>query len=79
MRDKSASMNRGFSVGAGAEKGYEKIPDSEIATTRDRKERQLKWANLEDNEALLKYENVMDMDEDFDGGFIPRNNYEDRY
>lgn len=78
MKDKTHSMNMEAS-GSGAVKGYEKIPDSEIKTTRDRKDRQLKWANLEDNPALLQYENYAAGDEDFDGGFLPRNNYEDRY
>ncbi len=78
MKDKTNSMNRGSSVGGGAEKGYEKIPSSEVMTTRDRKMRQLGWANLEDNVALMQYENMDGADEDFYGGFLPRNNYEDR-
>ena len=78
MKDKTQSMNSGIS-GAGAEKGYEKIPNSEMATRRDRKDRQLKWANLEDNKALMDYENYTNADNDWlNGGFLPRNNYEDR-
>ena len=78
MKDKTHSMNMDTG-GAGAVSGFERLPDSEIATTRDRKERQMKWANLEDNKALAQFENCEYSDEDFDGGFIPRNNYEDRY
>ena len=78
MKDRTNSMNRGFSAGAGSEKGFEKLPDSEIASTRDRKNRQLRWANLDDNEAMQCFENTYDMDQDMDGGFLPRNNYEDR-
>lgn len=79
MKDKTHSMNRGQSVGSGAEMGFEKIPNSEVKTTWDRKRRQLGWANLEDDTALMKYENVEDRDEDMYGGFLPRNNYEDRF
>ena len=81
MKDKTHSMNSGYNAGSGAEKGYKKLPDGEIATTWDRKKRQLDWANLEDNNALLNYENVRERDEDTHqgGGFLPRNNYEDRY
>lgn len=71
-------MNRGSPVGDGAENGFERIPNSEVKTARDRKMRQLRWANLEDNDALMKYENMYGADEDFYGGFMPRNNYEDR-
>ena len=79
MKDKTNSMNSGGSVGAGAEKGYVRIPNSEMASRRDRKERQLKWANLDDNKALLDYENFSGADDDHIGdGFLPRNNYEDR-
>ena len=46
MKDKTHAMNRGFS--GASEKGYEKLPDGEMASTRDRKKRQLKWANLDD-------------------------------
>lgn len=79
MKDKTDSMNRGFGVGAGAEKGYEKLPDSEIQNSRERKNRQLKWANLDDNTAMEVFENTYEMDQDMEqGGFLPRNNYEDR-
>lgn len=78
MKDKTHSMNRD-AVGSGSQAGYEKIPNSEVKSSRDRKMRQLGWANLEDNDALLKYENMYDADEDTVGGFLPRNNYEDRY
>jgi len=82
MKDKTHSMNMGFG-GDGAVKGFEKIPNSEMATRRDRKDRQLEWANLEDNKALMDYENYTNADTDWltvDGnsGFLPRNNYEDR-
>lgn len=78
MKDKTHSMNRGFSAGE-AEQGFEKIPNSEMSTRRDRKMRQLGWANLEDNEALMCYENMEGADEDYPfNGFLPRNNYEDR-
>lgn len=78
MKDKTDSMNRD-AIGPGSQFGYEKQPDSEIQSFRDRKNRQLKWANLEDNEALLRYENVLNADEDFEAGFLPRNNFEDRF
>ena len=78
MKDKTDSMNSG-NGGAGSINGYEKIPNSEMATRRDRKDRQLKWANLEDNKALMDYENYTNADDDWlMGGFLPRNNYEDR-
>lgn len=77
MKDKTHSMNMDAG-GDGAVNGYSKIPDSEVSNQRERKMRQLKWANLEDNEALLRFENVWDDDQDMDGGFLPRNNYEDR-
>ena len=77
MKDKTHSMNRDHG-GSGTGNGYEKIPNSEVRNESERKMRQLKWANLEDNEALLKYENKWNDDEDMYGGFLPRNNYEDR-
>lgn len=77
MKDKTDAMNRGFD--GAPEKGYEKLSDSATASTRDRKKRQLKWANLDDNEAMKCFENTEDMDEDMDVGFLPRNNYEDRF
>lgn len=77
MKDKTHSMNM-EQGGPGAVKGYEKLPNSEVRTERERKTRQLKWANLEDNKALMDYENITNSDEDFCGGFLPRNNYEDR-
>lgn len=77
MKDKTDAMNRGF--GGAPESGYEKLSDSGMASTRDRKKRQLKWANLDDNEAMEFVENTEDADEDMDVGFLPRNNYEDRF
>lgn len=77
MKDKTHAMNRGVSA-EDAERGFEKLSDSEIQTSRDRKNRQLNWANLEDNVAMKYFENMDGADEDFDVGFMPRNNYEDR-
>lgn len=78
MKDKTHEMNRGYSKDM-AEAGCEILPNSEIASARDRKNRQLKWANLDDNEAMTFVENTREADEDHDiGGFLPRNNYEDR-
>jgi hypothetical protein len=78
MKDKTDAMNRGF--GGAPEKGYEKEPTGDLAGWRDRKKRQLKWANLDDNEAMNFVENMEKADEDYDiGGFLPRNNYEDRF
>ncbi len=78
MKDKTHSMNMEHG-GSGAVNGYEKVSTADLASTADRKARQMKWANLEDNEALACFENTEERDEDFDGGFLPRNNYEDRY
>ncbi len=77
MKDKTHSMNMDDS-GGGFVRGYEKIAPGEVRNERERKDRQLRWANLEDNEALLRFENKWDDDEDMYGGFLPRNNYEDR-
>jgi len=77
MKDRTDSMNRGFPVGEGGEKGYSDagMPQN----SRERKNRQLKWANLDDNEALECFENTEYIDQDMEqGGFLPRNNYEDR-
>lgn len=78
MKDKTHSMNM-ETDGVGAVKGYERLSNSEVMSERARKLRQMKWANIEDNDALQKYENKYDSDEDMYGGFLPRNNYEDRY
>jgi len=77
MKDKTHSMNMD-SGGDGAVNGFTKIPNGEVRNERERKDRQLRWANLEDNEALMRFENKWDDDEDMYGGFLPRNNYEDR-
>lgn len=77
MKDKTHSMNM-EAGGTGAVNGYEKIPNSEMKSRRDRKDRQMKWANLEDNMGLEQYEGMKGADEDYYGGFLPRNNYEDR-
>jgi len=80
MKDKTHDMNRGYSTEE-AECGYDKIPNGEMASSWDRKKRQLDWANLDDNQAMLRVENLEVRDEDYDikGGFLPRNNYEDRF
>ena len=78
MKDKTHSMNMAHG-GSGAVNGYEKLSTADLMTERQRKTRQLEWANLEDNKALMDYENVTNADSDFYGGFLPRNNYEDRY
>ena len=79
MKDKTHSMNWGVSAEASAQ-GYEKIPNSEMASTHDRKVRQMKWANLEDNKGLALFEGMdsYDVDPGLGHGFLPRNNYEDR-
>lgn len=77
MKDKTHAMNGGYSADEMRD-GFDKLPDAEMASSRQRKNRQLNWANLEDNTALAKYENTLGMDQDMDGGFLPRNNYEDR-
>lgn len=80
MKDKTHSMNMDTG-GDGAVNGYTKLPTTDLKSRRDRKDRQMKWANLEDNEGLQCYEGMDGADEDYDfpGGFLPRNNYEDRY
>jgi len=79
MKDKTHRMNMDMSSSA-AEQGFEKIPNSEMASTHDRKLRQMKWANLEDNKGLAAYEGMesYDVDPGPGNGFLPRNNYEDR-
>lgn len=77
MKNKTDALNR-EAVGEGSVSGFERLPDSEIQNWRARKDRQLKWANLDDNEAMRFCENTEEIDQDMDGGFLPRNNYEDR-
>ena len=78
MKDKTHSMNMD-SGGDGAVNGYERVSTKDLASWRDRKNRQLRWANLEDNVAMENFENTANDDEDMDFGFLPRNNYEDRF
>lgn len=77
MKDKTHAMNRGH---GGADKGYETIPDSEVPTRKKYKDRQMRCAGLLDDTALSEYEN-RDGDEGAEdlGGFLPRNNYSERY
>ena len=84
MKDKTSLMNmrnQGYSpIGEGAERGYEKISASEVPTRRQYKKDQLEGAALWGNEALTKAENPHgDEDSSNIGGFLPRNNYSDRY
>lgn len=76
MKDRTHSMNAPHG-GEGSVNGY--TDPGKPQTTRARKDRQMKWANLEDNEGLREYEGMEGADEDFTDGFLPRNNYEDRY
>lgn len=78
MKDKTHAMNRGFD--GAPESGFEKISDSEVPRRRKYKTEQLKDAHLLGNQALTDYENPHGSDEGTDnGGFLPRNNYSDRY
>lgn len=78
MKDKTHDMNRGYSTSE-AEAGCEILPNSDMATSHDRKMRAFKWANLAGNEAMMEYENFDAASDDLGAGFIPRNNYEDRF
>lgn len=77
MKDKTHAMNMGLSS-EDAERGYGDAGTP--VSSRERKLRQMKWANLEDNPGLKQYEGMNEADEDKHqgGGFLPRNNYEDR-
>ena len=79
MKDKTHDMNRGYSAEE-AEDGFAKLPDSEMASQRDRKLRQQKWAGLDENDALKEYEDVDEDLRDYEfGGFLARNSYQGRY
>lgn len=79
MKDKTQSMNRG-GFGAGTEQGFGCIPNSEVPTRRAYKKDQMEGAALYGNEALTKAENPHgDEDSSGIGGFLPRNNYSDRF
>lgn len=78
MKDKTHDMNRGYGTEE-AEAGFDRLPDSEMASSRDRKRRQIEWAGLEDNEAMRFIEQTSFEDEDYPFGFLARNNYGDRY
>lgn len=78
MKDKTHSMNRGFS--GAPEKGFERLPDSEVPQRRKYKAEQLKDGNMYDDKALMDYENCDGDEPGTDvGGFLPRNNYSDRF
>lgn len=84
MKDKTHDMNRGFSA-ADAEKGYEDV-SSEVTTRRQYRARKNLEAGFEGPTAplnsSLEIESVTEEDADDDGGiggFLPRNNYKDRY
>jgi hypothetical protein len=78
MKDKTDAMNRGH--GNAPEKGYESIPDSEVPKRRVYKNDQLKGAGLLDNKALQYQEDMNDeYGNDEIGGFLPRNNFHDRF
>ena len=71
MRDK---------VTVGASKGYDKLPDSEVPKRRTYKRDQMQDAHLLGNDALQEYENPDGSLEGTGiGGFLPRNNYGDRF
>lgn len=77
MKDKTHAMNRGH---GGADKGYETIPDAEVPRRRQYKREQMRDAHLLGNEGLQEYENADGSDEGTErGGFLPRNNYSDRF
>lgn len=80
MRDKTNSMNR-EAVGEGSVSGYEKLSTADVATWRDRKNRQEKWSGLYGNEAMNFCEGTEQLEElnPEAGGFLQRNNYQDRF
>jgi hypothetical protein len=80
MKDKTNMMNRDAPVGTGAEKGYEKISNSQVPTRRAYKRDQLEDAALWGNPAIQDFENPHGDEDSSDiGGFLPRNNYSDRF
>lgn len=79
MKDKTHSMNMGHSE-AGAVNGFERLPAGEMASSADRKNRQLKWAGLDQNEALAFQEDMDDKSGNTqEGGFLRRHNIHDRF
>lgn len=84
MKDKTSLMNMRNDgappIGEGAENGFQRIPDSEVPSRRAYKKDQLEGAALWGNEALTMAENPHgDEDSSSIGGFLPRNNYSDRF
>ena len=78
MKNKTDSMNMGLSS-EDAARGY---GDAGVPMSRKQyKNRQLNVAGLLSDEALMEYENRdgADMNDAAPRGFLPRNNYDDRY
>lgn len=77
MKDKTHAMNRGLSA-EDAECGYSDA--GKPALRRAYKNNQLKDASLLGNKNLMDFESAGDDKPDTEmGGFLPRNNYTDRY
>ena len=84
MKDKTSLMNMNNTgdapTGVGAEMGFQRIPASEVPGRRAYKKDQLQGAALLGNEALMRAENPQGDDDSSNiGGFLPRNNYSDRF
>ena len=82
MKDKTHDMNRGYSADE-ADAGFDTLnAKGEILSERGRKNRQLKWADLDGNQAMRDVENMASIPSEEkvpEGGFLPRNNMQDRY
>lgn len=77
MKDKTDSMNRGFSA-ADAERGY--MDPGSPPPTNAQHRRRMQQGALAGNDALKEYENPNgDADASGRGGFLKRNNYSDRF
>lgn len=77
MKDKTHAMNRGH---GGADKGFESIPDSEVPQRKAYKNNQLRTGGMLNNKALQYQEDMNDPNGVDDwGGFLPRNNFHERY
>lgn len=78
MKDKTHTMNMGYSAQEAAD-GFERLADGSVPQRRKYKREQLKDAGLLNDKALSEFEN-QDGDEGASSpGFLPRNNYSDRF
>lgn len=78
MKDKTHDMNRGFSA-EDAERGFQDAGKPEPANAQHR--RRMQQGGLANDKALSEYENV-DGDDGGKvqpGGFLRRNNYDERF